>query len=64
MIRYQQHLGCNKDGKVKLYCFFNLRVEGQEEDIKWEIITSNWIDTLGSAHVEPPVIFLTDAPLN
>jgi hypothetical protein len=45
-------LGCSKESIVKPYSFLNLRVEGQEEDIKWETITSNWIDTLGKADVE------------
>lgn len=45
-------LGCSKESIVKPYSFLNLRVEGQEEDIKWETITGSWTDTLGTANIE------------
>ena len=38
-------ISCSKENAIIPYGFLNLRVE-QEEDIKWETITSKWIDTL------------------
>ena len=45
-------LSCSKESITKPYGFLNLRVEGQEEDLKWETITATWIDTLGNADME------------
>jgi hypothetical protein len=41
-----------------------LRVEVQEEDIKSEIFTSNWIATLGSADVEAASYFFVRCTIN
>ena len=41
-------LNCSKEGVTKSCGFLNLRVEGEEEDIRWESITSEWIDSLGN----------------
>ncbi|ODT52297.1 MAG: hypothetical protein ABS68_09310 [Niastella sp. SCN 39-18] len=45
-------LGCSKENITKPYGFLNLRIEGQEEDIKWETVIAKWIDTLGNADLE------------
>lgn len=44
--------GCSKEGITKPYGFLNLRVENQEENIKWETVTATWIDSLGNADLE------------
>jgi hypothetical protein len=45
-------ISCSKEHITRPYGYLNLRVEGQEEDIKWETITSKWIDSLGNADIE------------
>ncbi len=45
-------LSCSKEHIVKPYGFLNLRVEGQEENIKWETILSQWIDTAGTIDLD------------
>lgn len=45
-------LSCSKEAITKPYGFLNLRVEGQEEDIKWETVTALWIDSSGNADIE------------
>jgi hypothetical protein len=46
-------LSCSKENITKPYGFLNFRVEGQEEDIKWESIKGVWIDSLGNADLDP-----------
>ncbi len=45
-------LSCSKEAIIKPYGFLNLRVEGQEDDIRWETINSKWIDSSGNADIE------------
>ena len=45
-------LSCSKDYIVNPYGFLNLRVDGHEENIKWETILSRWIDTAGTIDLE------------
>jgi hypothetical protein len=49
---FSSYISCSKEGITKPYGFLNLRVEGYEEDIKWESISAKWIDTLGRADLE------------
>ena len=45
-------LSCSKEIMTKPYGFLNLRVEGWEEDIKWETVKGTWIDSLGNVDLE------------
>lgn len=45
-------LSCSKEYTAKPYGFLNLRVDGQEENIKWETILSQWIDTAGTIDLD------------
>ena len=42
-------ISCSKESITKPYGFLNLRIQGQEEDIKWESIKGVWIDSLRTA---------------
>lgn len=52
LLLFCNFLSCSKESITKPYGFLNLRVENQEEDIKWETITSSWIDSLGNVDLE------------
>lgn len=43
---------CTKVQVTKPYSYLNLRVEGQEDDIRWETIIGTWTDSLGNADLE------------
>lgn len=52
LLLFCNFISCSKESITKPYGFLNLRVQGQEEDIKWESIKSVWIDSLGTAELE------------
>lgn len=45
-------ISCKKEVNKKPESFLVLGLQGQEEDIRWEAITSNWNDSLGIAEME------------
>lgn len=49
--------GCSKENIARPYGFLNLRVEGYEDDIKWENVSGIWIDTLGKLEMEATSYF-------
>ena len=57
-------ISCSKEGMSRPYGYLNLRVEGQEEDIKWESITAKWIDTLGTADMEATSYYFDRCTIN
>ena len=49
--------GCSKENLTKSYGFLHLRIEGYEEDIKWESVSGMWIDSLGKLDMEATSYF-------
>lgn len=49
--------GGSKENVTRPYGFLNLRVEGYDEDIKWESVSGVWIDSLGKLDMEATSYF-------
>src|SRR5918993_2429242 len=45
-------LSCKSEFTVRPYGYLNLKVEGQEEPIRWEVIVSKWTNHSGEAELE------------
>lgn len=44
-------LSCNKQDIAKPQSFLNLKIEGADDAIRWETVTSKWVDSLGYAEL-------------
>ena len=52
LLLFCNFLSCSKESITRPYSFLNLRIEGYEEDVKWETVRGTWIDSLGNANLE------------
>ena len=49
--------GCTQENIERAYGFLDLRVEGYDEDIKWESVSGIWIESLGKLDMEATSYF-------